>query len=122
MIVTTVNYLEENDTIARFRHSIDTRNLKFYALDLYELFQYNDVLELEIAVQRAIRACKALNLKVRCHFLPVFRDLDGQLVSDWRLSATAYRLVIINGNPSNPLVAKVQLEVLKHPFTLKDMI
>jgi hypothetical protein len=47
-------------------------------------------------------------LPVAEHFTSVYRSIDDEVYVDWKLSSFAAYLTLINGDPSDPLVAKFQ--------------
>jgi hypothetical protein len=79
-----------------------------YASDLRDRLKLKDE-ELEIAVERAFKACRSLNISVSKNFKSVFRPYNDQLVTDWKLSSLACYLIVINANPEIPAVARVQI-------------
>lgn len=69
--------------------------------------------ELSIAIERAMKVCKGCGLPLNAHFKSFYRDVDGTIHQDWKLSKIAYCLTIMNGNVDNPLVAKTQLKLVE---------
>lgn len=66
--------------------------------------------ELEVAIDRAFQACTTMHISIDDNFKAIFRSDDQhEMVPDWKLSSLACYLLIINANPSNSNVAKVQL-------------
>ncbi len=87
----------------------DTPELIYYASEL-SVSMGLSYEELKIAVERSFKACTTLCISIDDHFKPIFRSDDAhEMEPDWRLSALASYLLIINADPSNPNVAKVQL-------------
>jgi hypothetical protein len=70
--------------------------------------------EIEQAVDRAITICCNNGLSLEEHFKTIYiSDRDNHSVSrDWKLSRLAYTLVLININSDNPLIGRMQLELL----------
>lgn len=100
-----------NEIIEQFWEALRDVELKYLASDLnnYGLDYAGDI---EDGVQRAIRICKAADIPIRPNFKPVYVSWDGHLVCDWRLSELGRKLVVLNANPSSPVVARLQLKLL----------
>jgi DNA-damage-inducible protein D len=62
----------------------------------------------EKAVGRAIAACTALAIPVQENFEHTTRELDGDPISDCKLSRFACYLIAMNGDPRKPEVARAQ--------------
>ena len=58
--------------------------------------------------------CQTAEMEIRQHFIPLYTQVDGILINDYKLSRLAYSLVILNADVSNPLVAYWQLKVMKN--------
>lgn len=95
----------------------DVPELIYYASEIFVSVGLSQE-ELKMAIDRAFKACTTLNISIDNHFKPVFRS-DGmhEMEPDWRLSALACYLLIINADPSNSNVAKVQLFFASKNFT-----
>lgn len=74
---------------------------------------FNDMRQLKCAVDRAIKICMAAAIPVNAHFKLLYLSDHGQLVCDWKLSRLARQLVLINGDPNNPIIAKMQIRLLE---------
>lgn len=72
--------------------------------------------DIQMALDRAMNACKAAGLDVDEHFYPVYTRIGGSVFKDCRLSRRAYALTILNGPEDNPYVAKFQVELVKRYF------
>ncbi len=70
--------------------------------------------ELAEAINRAIRACKNSGLSVEENFRSIYIVGDEGILKDWMLSVLARRLILLNANPSNPIVARLQIKLLKN--------
>ncbi|HRG52012.1 MAG TPA: hypothetical protein PLL00_04185 [Bacteroidia bacterium] len=83
--------------------------LLYYASDIEQSMGFTDD-DMETAIERAFQACSTMHITIEDHFKPIFRtDNSHELLNDWKLSSLACYLLIINANPSNSNVAKVQL-------------
>lgn len=83
--------------------------LLYYASDIELSMGFSEE-ELEEAIERAFQACTSLQISIDDHFKAIYRsDNLHEMVTDWKLSPLACYLLIINANPANTKVAKVQL-------------
>jgi len=101
-----------NEVIKQFLESVLDLDLKYLASDLtnYGFSLSND---LDEAVERAIGICRTAEVSIRQNFKPIYIYGDGQLICDWRISELGRKLIILNANPSNPLVAIFQLQMIQ---------
>lgn len=102
-----------NEVIQQFLESVLDLELKYLASDLtdYGFCLSNELTE---AVDRAICICRTAEISIRENFKPVYIFGDGQLICDWRISEFGQKLIILNANPSNPLVASFQLQMIQN--------
>jgi len=84
-------------------------NLRIYASELAERMGYTNEEELQSGINRALTACKMLHISVSDNFCRIYRTNGHVMISDWKLSALASYLVIVNSDPTRPGVAKAQL-------------
>jgi hypothetical protein len=66
------------------------------------------------AVVIAIKIAKSSGINIREHFIPVFTDINSEIISDCKLSKLAYGLVLLNANPDLSSVGKWQIKVLEN--------
>lgn len=86
-----------------------TPELLYYASEIEQSMGFS-VEDLEAAIERAFQACTSMHISIDKNFHPIFRSDDQhEMVPDWKLSSLACYLLIINANPANSNVAKVQL-------------
>ena len=107
-----VSQREIPKSIEQFLEMLAEKELNFYADTLENVYASSD--ELNSAVVKAIRICQSMGLPLNEHFKAVYLyDNDSHSVRrDWKLSRLAYYLSIINGNPANPIVGRMQIELL----------
>ena len=103
----------ENTTVDALEEAINNQNLIFNARSLADM-GFATHAEISAAVERAIRVCSHNGLPIKEHFKPIYiADYNSHTVSrDWKLSKLAYTLVMINGTCDNPMVGRLQLEIL----------
>jgi len=103
----------ETDT-GFFEHLEDSfiaKNLTHYASELLGKGLYDEE-ELDTALHKAMNALTRASLPVVKHFRVVYVSEQGIIKRDWMVSDLGYRLIIFNADVSNPVVAKLQVEVL----------
>ena len=100
-------------TIRDFVDAIVERDLYFNSQALENIYQSKE--ELAIAISRAMRICINTGLPIREHFRSIYisDDRNHSIKRNWKMSKIAYYLVLVNGNPDNPMVGHLQLELLK---------
>lgn len=71
--------------------------------------------ELTTAINRAMRVCCNLGLPLERHFrIRYISDYSKQtLIQVWKMSKAGYYLTLINGDPDNPMVGRMQWELIK---------
>ena len=87
------------------------RELTHYASGLLEKGLHDEA-ELEFALQKAVTALSAAHLPATRHFKKVFICVGAELKRDWLVSDLGLRLIMMNADVSNPVVARLQIEVL----------
>jgi DNA-damage-inducible protein D len=99
-----------SESFEEFRDKLFETELNYLASDLVN-YGLNSG-EIDLAIQRAINICRTAGLTIKQNFKPVYIYKNSEIISDWRLSALARKLVLLNGNTDNPFVARLQLELL----------
>lgn len=110
MILQPFDYLDEI-LEHQHRHEQETA-VAYYASELLEELGYRPG-EGEDALQRAMRACAALQVPVELNFRKTYCSREGQMEPDWQLSPLASYFLIVNCDPSLPQVARAQLLFFK---------
>jgi hypothetical protein len=102
------------DIFEAFEEAVDFKNLHYSAYSL-QRFGFEDDAAINLAVNRAIRVCKSLDINPRKHFRPYYKvDLVTRQTSrEWRVSKMGFYLVLCNGEPGNPYVGAFQLKLLR---------
>src|SRR3954464_10438172 len=113
------SYFDEHaDELEEMEDRIICGGLTHYASRLLEKC-FQDNTELDRSLQKAFRALRTANLPVSKHFRTVF-VCGNELTSDWMISDLGLRLLLINADVTNPIVAKLQLQLVSDGFeTLK---
>ena len=102
--------IEEVMEYERYSYS-GAPSLKFYASEIMEQLGYESYDEMTLVLNRAIQACKVMNISVGHHFRHVYRYDGDKIRLDWKLSSLASYLLVVNADPGNPVVARAQLYV-----------
>jgi hypothetical protein len=104
--------LKQYDTIDSTLMLIEEQQipLKYicYASELTDRMKISEE-EFDDALERAFNACAALNIPIKKNFKSVFRSFEDYLVTDWKLTSLACYLIVINADPANAGVARIQL-------------
>lgn len=107
--------------IEGFVDYFNRRNCIHYASEVFKDDDFAKEIAINYAVKRAKYACTALNVPISEHFTSVYRAIDDEVYVDWKLSSFAAYLTLLNGNPSDPLVARFQQSLLREK-KIKDII
>ncbi|CAN5211075.1 hypothetical protein BH23BAC1_BH23BAC1_33150 [soil metagenome] len=107
--------------IEGFIDYFNRRNCVYYASEVFKDFNFSKEIAINYAIKRAKYACTTLNVPIAEHFVSVYRSINDEVYVDWKLSSFAAYLTLINGNPSDPLVARFQ-NTLLNERPLKDII
>lgn len=65
------------------------------------------------AVLKAMKIGKSSGIEIRKHFMPVFTEINKEVISDCKLSKLGYGLVLLNANPDLSIVGEWQVSVLQ---------
>ena len=103
-------------TIILFQEQDPVIHYVCYASELAEQLRLGEE-ALDDAIERAFKACAALSIPIRKNFKSVFRTCDDHLVTDWKLSALACYLIVINADPANHKVARMQVHFATKNFS-----
>ncbi len=103
------NYLEAIIEEQNSRQRFIENRLNYFASDIMEMMDIEDSEEIAGSLNRAFLACGVLNIPFNRNFKRVYRFNGEYLIADWKISALACYLLIINSNPSHQSVAKAQL-------------
>jgi hypothetical protein len=96
-----------------FLEALEQKEMQFSCETLK--FVYHTPEEIQQAVLRSMRICKAMGIDLRQHFRRRFLSSGArtELHIDWNLSKLAYCLMLLNGDADNKLVARFQWELLQ---------
>lgn len=112
MEIAIFNQKYSNDIIEQFEENILDAELKFYASDML-LYGFNNMKEIDDAIERAIQICHTASIPIRSNFKSIYLSNNRGVICDCKLSDFGRKLLIINASATIPLVAQIQLELLK---------
>lgn len=107
----THNYISPG--AQEFLDSLKDLNLVRYASEAAEEMEFESAEELNESVKRTMELCLHAGIPIDGNFRRIYMCSEYGIVYDWKLSLLAYGLVCINGSPSNPNVARLQIGLLK---------
>jgi len=110
MTIFTNDY-RPGDSIAHFMDFYHSLQLKHLASDLLD--KGLSPRQISDAVVRAINIGKTSGLELKHHFRPVFSAVDGEIISDCKLSHMGYGLVLMNADAELQAVGDFQVGVLQ---------
>ena len=115
---TLIEFYDKNShpQLIEFIEAIVDRNLLFRASSLESIFKNMD--EINRAVEKAVTIYYSSGMSIPDNFKMIYIS-DGDkkyIIKDWMLSKQAFCLVMLNGDPSNLNVGRIQLEILNRLF------
>lgn len=108
-----ITYKHNGSEIESFMKKIKELKLKHYASEAAKEMHFEDTIEFQEAINKAMTIFKSAGLSIEDNFKQVFTFTNHGIQYDCMLSTLAYRIVCLNGSASNPNVACMQLELLK---------
>ena len=102
------------DELFEMEDRIICGGLTHYASSLLQKC-FHDKMELERALEKTFSALRAASEPISKHFRTVFVSGD-ELTVDWMISDLGLRLLLINADVTNPIVAKLQVELVSDGF------
>lgn len=98
------------------REILLSRHLIHYARSLEERCMLDEE-QLEKAVQKALRVCIVAGISPTEHFRKIFVYAGVSLRCDWLVSDLGLQLIMLNADISNPIIARMQIELLSNTLT-----
>lgn len=95
------------------REILISRQLVHYASSLRERCLLEEA-AIEKAVQKALVVCVSAGISPAEHFKHVFLYEGDALKKDWLVSDLGLQLILLNADISNPVVARLQVELVAH--------
>ena len=94
-----------------FEEKLAARDFTHYASQLLGK-GFQDEAALYRAMHKAVDALVIAKMPVTRHFRCVYISKDGQLKKDFLVTDLGFRLIILNADAANPIVARLQVEIL----------
>lgn len=108
------DYLDEVLATEKIKQTRRHQKLAYYASEIAERMGEASTNDFSDTLFRTFKICSALDIPIDENFKKIYRYDGQQMVMDWQLSSLACYLLMLNGNPTNPSVAKVQLFAAFH--------
>lgn len=89
------------DGIYRFQEALQNLNCQYYASDLLQFVDSEELIMIEASVHRAIEIFKTLHQQTENHFSKVYRGSLNGTFKDWKLSELACLYMLMDGNPKD---------------------
>jgi DNA-damage-inducible protein D len=103
------DYLDEVLTTQRIQQVKHHQRLLYYASEIMERMGETSATDFDETLFRTMKVCTSLEISIADNFKKIYRYDGEKMVKDWRLSPLASYLLLLNGNPMNPSVAKAQM-------------
>jgi DNA-damage-inducible protein D len=102
--------LDKLPAIPSFEDFANENGIKWWwASFMAEMLGYKDLNSFEKAIGRAIKACISLNIPHHENFIPIAREINGQNLTDYKLTRFACYLTVMNADPKKHGVAAAQV-------------
>jgi len=113
----TIDFLEKIlENQKRNKDYINSR-LNYFSSEIMEMLEIADPGEVSMAMKRTFQTFDTLGIPLEQNCKKIYRSDGKNLVVDWKISALASYLIIINCKPTNVMVARAQLYFfLNEPF------
>jgi hypothetical protein len=113
-MVKIYDYLDEVLATQQIRQTRHRKKLEYYASEILVRMGETTNEDYENTLFRTFKICSALDISINENFKKVYRYDGEKMITDWQLSPLACYLLMLNGNPMNPSVAKIQLYAAIH--------
>ncbi|HEV7231653.1 MAG TPA: hypothetical protein VGO45_10015 [Bacteroidia bacterium] len=108
-----IAYTYQSPLVEEFLSRLADQNLLHYASDAAAEMEFEGMDEYNGAVKRAMELCLHAGIPVEQNFKRIYKSSINGIIYDWKLSTLAYRLVCLNGSSANPVVAQLQIRLIK---------
>ncbi|WP_299107682.1 hypothetical protein [uncultured Winogradskyella sp.] len=98
------------DTVQNFMNIYYATHMKYLASDLLD--KGLSPVQISDAISAAIKVANSSGIEAHKHFMPVFSGLKDGIIQDCKLSDLGYGLVMMNADPSLPVVSEFQVDIL----------
>lgn len=101
------------DGVRNFLQAVLEMDLCYTSRSLTNLYKTD--MDLHLAIRRVMRICLNAGMPLGKHFraIYIFDGGNRTLKKEWKMSKIAYYLTLVDGSPDNPVVGRIQLEMLK---------
>ena len=110
----TIIQTRTSPVVDEFSEKMAALNLLHYASEAAMEMEFDSLEELHESVKHAMELCMSAGIPIKGNFQRVYKCFEDGLTYDWKLSLLAYRLVCLNGKSSNPMVARLMIQLIKN--------
>jgi hypothetical protein len=118
MKTTLIEYYDKysHPQLIELIEAMEDRNLICRANSLESIFKNRD--EINRAVEKAVTIYCNNGISIHNNFKKIYISDNNKkyIIKDWMLSKQAFCLVMLNGDPSNLNIGRIQLELLNRLF------
>jgi hypothetical protein len=87
--------------------------LQFYASQIFELLEMETQHQFLEALEKTIATLRLADIPVEHHIQPVYADLHGKIITDYKVTPLAFGLIGMHADPANMHIAKFKIELIK---------
>ena len=100
------------DCLKDFIKAIQERALVYHTGMMEDRFDTHD--DLLFALERAMRICSNCGVPQQEHLREIYisNSQKHSVKKDWSLSKFGYFLLVLNGNPNNPFLSRLELTII----------
>lgn len=104
---------QTSPVVDEFIEKMASLNLLYYASEAATEMEFDSTEELQDSVKRSMEFCLSAGIPIKGNFQRIYKCYDDGILYDWKLSDLGYRLVCLNGKPSNPNVSHLLIKLIK---------
>ena len=109
-IVAYYNTSNNNQAFEDYEKNFYGSRMQYLASDL--LSKGVSSKEITDALSRAMNCLRLNEIMLMKHFIPIYTSINGEVFKDCKLSNFGYAMLIINTDPSNFVIAQLQLKII----------
>ena len=94
------------------RRLVESR-MKFYTSQIFDLLEMETQRQFVDAFEKAIETLKLADIPVEHHIQPVYADMYGKIITDYRVTPLVFGLIGMYVDPANTHIAKFKIELIK---------
>ena len=94
----------------------------WWASDFMKMMGYPNLVSFTKPINRAMQACLSINIDCHDNFIKTERIIDGNTISDFKLTRFACYMIAMNGDIKKPEVARAQVYFAKQAEQINVML